>query len=260
MSDTEPPPDPSNTEPDLRALRTGGEKWYENKLWERWQRVRKSDDFIGLCDRLEFDEDGFPLNFEGLLNDPEALEVMQKHGISWVPHYNDQRITAGDMIELFGTCVNLLCPPIDITAPNPDFVWNGNFSIKAINQDTQDQSFEEHAFSNRLVLIIDISEGIPEAQIAAEVTALVRDIRETVGIRSENRGKESSGRKTRLSEEVISEVRSKRAAGWSLIEITIEYWEQLASDGDRRFPPEEWGADIKSTAAYKTLQRYMKEG
>jgi len=60
--------------------------------------------------------------------------------------------------------------------------------------------------------------------------------------------------------ECKSEVRSKRAAGWSLIEITIEYWEQLASDGDRRFPPEEWGADIKSTAAYKTLQRYMKEG
>lgn len=258
MSDGQPLPDEANIGSELRSSKTGGESWYEEKLWRRWQAVKNSPDFIDLCDKLKFDQDGFPVDFEGLLGDPEVLEIMQRHGISWIPHYDDDRLTKSDMIELFGTCIDILCPPSTKSAINADFVWNGDFSIRSTNQDTQDEVLEEHVFSNRLLLGIDISHGIPEAQIAAEVIELVRDIRESIGIDPENRGRESAGRTGKLSVQLISQMRAERAQGKSLKDITIEHWDRLASEGDKEFTLKEWGADIKSTTAYKTLQRYMR--
>jgi hypothetical protein len=138
-------------------------------------------------------------------------------------------------------------------------VWNGNFSIQITDQDISAKVVEAFSFSNHTVLAIDLSEGIPEAQIAAEVVELVRDLRQSCGIGTENRGKESVGRKRKLSDELISKMRREWNEGKTGVEITIEHWDQLASEGDREYSPEDLGADIKMTSAYKTAQRYLKQ-
>jgi hypothetical protein len=48
-----------------------------------------------------------------MLTDLEAQQIMQKYGLLWLPHYHDDisKLTEDDMIELFGTSIQMLCPP-----------------------------------------------------------------------------------------------------------------------------------------------------
>jgi len=243
---------------DLGATRTGGEQWYEKRLWKRWHQIKTMPDYIALCDRLTFDADGFPHDFERLLENPEAKQIMERYDLLWVPHYDGgiSKLSEMDMIELFGTTINLLCPPAKQGVV--PLLWNGDFRVRVSDQENLAEVVDEYSFCNHVLLAIAISEGIPEAQIVAEVVELVRDLRESCGINPESRGKESVGRPRKLSDQLISLLRQEKKQGKSLKELVIEHWDDLASVSDKEYSPDEWGIDIVLTAAYKTLRRYLK--
>lgn len=222
-----------------KNFKSGDAEWLKDKLWQRWEIIRRHPDYRDFCDRYStsFDKDGF---FVSDFGEEEGL-ILNQFRLTLIPHY--ERDLSGNLLLDGGivvepTAVEYIWKTVEVDPGHRHKMEDGT-TVTTESTAIWDEQF--------IKLKIDLSDNRAKAQILDEVWEHIEEARRIAKIT----GKKGKAATIKCDDLKIWDLAKE---GKSPGEIAKLLW------------PEEYDAskkndDVSSDRRYKELtQMYKKQG